>query len=1259
MKQTSTFKSFLLMALFLLGFQRSQAAISSGTYTIGATGTYPTLAAAIADIGSLSGSIVLNIQPGSYSGSDWQVQIPNFAGSSSSNRVTIQAANGAGTVTISNAGTSSANYVLQLNGSQYVSIKNLTIVNTGTTYGRVLDLTGGASYDSVLGCTLTGVSGSSSSNNRAVISATSGGSMNSNVIKGNTIQYGSYGVYWNASSTSTLASDDVISNNTFSGNYYAYIYTQYMGNATIQFNTCSASSISGYHYGIYMYYPQNGFTITNNTITTSNTSGYLYGIYSTYGNSSTTSANDLVASNNTITLNSTSYVYGIDFYYYNYNIKAENNNITTTATNGYTYGVYVYWFNVNIKFNNNVVSCSNTSSGYIYAVYFYYNNYGASDAYLEVTNNTISYSSNYYCYDYFYFNNYNGTNCTFKCNNNTFNCTELSTSAYNYGPYFYYTGMYGSGNSAQIKGNVMNYSSKYYHYISYMLYQYHAVISDNVVNATCPSGTSGYGYIYGPADYYCEGAMVKNNTLNYTHNGSGGCYNYTPFVANSGSGGQDTAINNTFNINLTSGSYYNYAQYANGFSGNNTINVTTTSGSIYNYPQYNYGGLLYHNKLNFTTNSGTIYGYYAYGYPSYPGATWVGNTIDMTSNTGTIYGCGGYLPGNEKLIGNVFKAKTNGSTYMYYEPSYGNYADMYYLNNTFHSASTGSTNYLIYKQAGSGSYNGVAYLYNNIFSRNDGTSTSPAIYLNDTTYWRADYNLYYTPGTVTLRGTSKPNITTTSLQAWRNATNRDRNSLIFDPGYKDAVNKDVHPDPSNPNSWAVNGRGMHIDGDTLDADGVMRPKTRQDGVPDLGAYEVSPVSTPPACTAIPAAPAAGTTQYFLFGQDTAASIAWGPAVPSTAVMRQYSGQQAGAPMPSLVGRSYLWLDLFTNGVYALSHTPTVYYKDPQLGTISTEANAKIANSSNGSPWMGYNYGNAATDPVLNKAYPTAALDSVGKYTIVENARIGIRCVINPEHVKVSNITAFTADVDWDAVFLPIGYQVIVDTKPGTPASGAGALFATTNTISLTALTENTHYYVHVRSICGVKDTSGWTTVDFTTLITCHTPEPKLITLTQSRAILYWDTIQTATKYEYVIQHAPTPVPAFGTVINTPSLQLPLAPASDYYVFVKAYCNSIYPESEWGVLGFSTFPTAINTISGNSIGLSAYPNPVTDVLHVELSGKIDGEATLTVTDVTGKQVRSIVVNANQVEVNMNGLPAGVYQLKYSDRSHVDVMKVSKQ
>jgi len=27
--------------------------------------------------------------------------------------------------------------------------------------------------------------------------------------------------------------------------------------------------------------------------------------------------------------------------------------------------------------------------------------------------------------------------------------------------------------------------------------------------------------------------------------------------------------------------------------------------------------------------------------------------------------------------------------------------------------------------------------------------------------------------------------------------------------------------------------------------------------------------------------------------------------------------------------------------------------------------------------------------------------------------------------------------------------------------------------------------------------------------------------------------------------------------------------------------------------------------------------------------------------------------------MNTLPAGVYQLKYSDRSHVDVMKISKQ
>ncbi|MGN6477211.1 MAG: T9SS type A sorting domain-containing protein [Flavipsychrobacter sp.] len=1259
MKHFNILKKLGFASALLLGMHgQANAAITTGTYTIGSGGSYATLADAIADVGTLSGTIVFNVLPGTYSGTGWQqVQIPAFSGASSTNRVVIQASSGAGTVSISDAGSSSANYMLQLNGTQYLTIKNISITNTSTSYGRVVEFTGSASNDSLLGCSFIGQSTTSTSNARALIYAANASSMSNIVAMGNTFSYGSHGICW-LSSGATLSSDNVFSYNTFSNNYYSYIYSQYLGNVTIKNNTCSATGV-GSHYGFYLYYPQNSFTVTNNTINTTGT-GSIYGVYNTYGNYSTPTANEVTTSNNTITLYSSSATYGIYYYYYCKMVNISNNTLTQTSTGSTNYGIYIYQYCDNIKCNNNTLNLTAGSSNY--GIYGYWNNYGMTNGYVEYMNNNVNASATGSGSDYAFevaYHNYTGTNCTLTVKNNTIVTTTSSSNAYNYGSFYVYYNGYGTNNTALIRKNNITASSGYYLYATYMYGNFNAVIDSNNFTGTL-TGSSGYCYVYGPA-YYSESVKCKYNNFTFTDNTSYGyVYNYAPFDYNSGNSAADTMMYNTLTYNATNGgSYYNYQNYLGGYSAFNTITANVKSGYIYNYAYYSYGGLAYKNKLTFTSTTGGIYGYQGYGYSSYPGATWVSNTFDMTSTSGgTIYACGGYTPGNDKFISNVFTAKTSGSTYMFYEPSYyGNNADMYYINNTFHSASTGSTNYLIYKQ-GTG-YPGVAYLYNNIFSRSDGTSTNPAIYINDTTYWQSDYNLYYTPGTVSLRGTSTPSINTTSLQAWRKASNRDRNSLIYDPGFLDAANKNVHPDPLSPNSWAVNGRGRHIDGDTLDADGVMRPKTRQDGVPDLGAYEVSPTSTPPACTAIPAAPAAGTTQYFLFGQDTAASIAWGPAAPSTAVMRQYSGQQAGAPMPSLVGRSYLWLDLFTNGVYALSHTPTVYYKDPQLGTISTEANAKIANSSNGSPWVGYNYGNAATDPVLNKAYPTAALDSVGKYTIVENARIGIRCVINPTNVKVSNITAFTADVNWDAVFLPIGYQVIVDNSSATPASGVGSSFATTNTISLTTLTENTHYYVHVRSICGVKDTSGWTTVDFTTLITCHTPQPKLITLTQSRAILYWDTVQTATKYEYVIQHAPTPSPAFGTVLTTNSLQLPLAPASDYYVFVKAYCNSIYPESEWGVLGFSTFPTAINTISGNSIGLSAYPNPVTDVLHVDLTSKIDGEATLTVTDVTGKQVRSIVVNANQVEVNMNGLPAGVYQLKYSDRSHVDVMKVSKQ
>jgi hypothetical protein len=982
----------------------------------------------------------------------------------------------------------------------------------------------------------------------------------------------------------------------------------------------------------------------------------VHGIYETYSNSSSAN-NELVVSNNTINLTAGGYVYGVNFNNYNKRLRITNNTINTSTTSGDNYGAYLYWFNENIYFNNNTVTCLNSSSYYYsYGLFNYYNNYNISGAAVEVNNNTltVTYSNgtygNYGMYNYFL--NYYNTNSTFQMNNNTVNVSTTSSAGYyNYDHYAYYIN-YGTGNTTEIKGNTSNINSGYYAYAWQLMYLFNAKVENNTINNQF-NQSSGYAYIYGA--YYSDGIKFRNNTYNTNMTASGTIYNYGFADYHSGSGAQDTIENNTQNFNLTNASYYTYQYYVNGVNRNNTLNVTTTGGSIYHYPQYSYGGKLYNNKINLTSTSGTIYGYYCYGGTSYS-ANYVGNTWNLNSNTGTIYAFGGYLSGGEKFFGNVFSAKTAGSTYMLYEPN-GYYADVQLVNNTFHSNSTGNTNYLVYRSGNYTYYNGKGYVYNNIFSRSDATSTNPAVYIADTTYWIADYNLYYTPGTVNMQRTSGSAITTSSLQAWRNNTKRDLNSLIYNPGYRDAANRDFRPDPANSNAWAAHGRGRHIAGDTLDVTMTPRPRNATQGVPDLGAYEFTPTSTPPAAIATPATPVPGGTQVFTFGQDTVQAIKWGVSAPSAIVVRQYSGVQAPV-VPGTVDRMYFYTTMDAGGAHVFPHTPMIYYKDPQLGTIPNETAAKIAKSSNGGLWQGYNFSNGITDSIRNILTSKNEMDSIGSYSGVLNARIGIRCVVPPTNVEHDNVTAFAADMSWDTVFNPIGYQLIYTTSKGTPTSGAGAMFVTTASTTLTGLLENTTYYVYIRTICGSKDTSDWAVDSFRTLITCHKPDVKITALTNSRAIAYWDPVLTSYKYEYAVTNSPAP-PAFGTTIYTNQIQVPLQPGQKYWVHVRAYCNTMYTESDWGNAAFETFPTSVSNVNINSIGLEAYPNPVKDILNVKLYNKIDGTATLTLTDVTGKTIKQVSVTDTKVELDMNGVAPGMYQLKYTDRSHIDVIKINKQ
>jgi hypothetical protein len=86
-----------------------------------------------------------------------------------------------------------------------------------------------------------------------------------------------------------------------------------------------------------------------------------------------------------------------------------------------------------------------------------------------------------------------------------------------------------------------------------------------------------------------------------------------------------------------------------------------------------------------------------------------------------------------------------------------------------------------------------------------------------------------------------------------------------------------------------------------------------------------------------------------------------------------------------------------------------------------------------------------------------------------------------------------------------------------------------------------------------------------------------------------------------------------------------------------------------------------TVKGSgSFAVEAYPNPVGNSnLTVVAYGTNDKEATITITDVTGKLIKTVTMINGMVEVDMKALAQGIYLVKYADAHHTETIKVNKQ
>ena len=108
-------------------------------------------------------------------------------------------------------------------------------------------------------------------------------------------------------------------------------------------------------------------------------------------------------------------------------------------------------------------------------------------------------------------------------------------------------------------------------------------------------------------------------------------------------------------------------------------------------------------------------------------------------------------------------------------------------------------------------------------------------------------------------------------------------------------------------------------------------------------------------------------------------------------------------------------------------------------------------------------------------------------------------------------------------------------------------------------------------------------------------------------------------------------------------------------------TTYYKLQQTDIDGKTTWSDILPLSAGNdaSFTVLAAPNPVSQKLSLTTLGTQGRNATISVADITGKQVKTIVVTGNETEIDMSSLSRGMYLIRYQDDNHIQTIKVTRQ
>lgn len=259
---------------------------------------------------------------------------------------------------------------------------------------------------------------------------------------------------------------------------------------------------------------------------------------------------------------------------------------------------------------------------------------------------------------------------------------------------------------------------------------------------------------------------------------------------------------------------------------------------------------------------------------------------------------------------------------------------------------------------------------------------------------------------------------------------------------------------------------------------------------------------------------------------------------------------------------------------------------------------------------------------------------------------------------ITNVTANSAFASWN--FYPgiMNYEYFINTTSTDPTfAGVPVSY---NAIAPINLNSNTTYYLHLRTRCDSNSYSAWSSTPFTTLTICSAPStPTISNLTSTTATFTWSSVSGAASYEYVLDTDPSD-PPFGPATSlTTYTATNLTPSSNYYFHVRAYCSAS-DLSNWKTVNFTTLPTGVTNINGDDqFNIQAYPNPVSELLNLQVNGRMNKGAKIAMYDLSGKMILEKNLENDKVEINMNNIASGMYIVKYTDSERALILRIQKK